>query len=136
MKVSLQLHAFKNSPKFDGNFNYCSVIGKLNYRGQTTQPDILQAIHQVAKCSSYPRTEHGKAILYIIKYLKARHLGLHFKPKSSKGFQCYFDADFAGNCNKDFAVTDPSTAKSMSGWIVFYESLCPWHYVTLSCLWS
>ena len=63
--------------------------------------------------------------MYIIKYLKATcHIGLRFKPDPSKGFQCYFDADFAGNWNKDFVATDPSTAKSRSGWIVFYAA-CP-----------
>ena len=80
-KVSLQLHAFKDSPKIDGKFNYCSVIGKLNYLRQTMRPHIVYARHQVAKYSSDPRKEHGEAIIYIIKYLKAtRHIGLHFKP--------------------------------------------------------
>jgi hypothetical protein len=124
-KVSLQLHAFRDSPKFEGNFNYRSAIGKLNYLGQTTRPDILYAVHQAAKYSADPRVEHGEAVIYIVKYLKAtRHIGLRFKPDPSKGFQCYCDADFAGNWNKEFASTDPSTAKSRSGWIVFYAS-CP-----------
>ncbi|KAL7483041.1 hypothetical protein ACHAW6_008690 [Cyclotella cf. meneghiniana] len=124
-KVSLQLHAFRYSQKFKGNFNYCSAVGKLNYLGQTTRPDILYAVHQAAKYSADPRVEHGEALVYIIKYLKAtRHIGLQFKPASSKGFQCYCDADFAGNRNKEFAPTDPSTAKSRSGWSVFYAS-CP-----------
>jgi hypothetical protein len=124
-KVTLQLHAFRDSPKFQGNFNYRSAVGKLNYLGQTTRPDIMYAVHQVAKYSADPRQEHGEAIIYIIKYLKAtRHIGLRFKPNASKGFQCYCDADFAGNWNKEFAETDPSTAKSRSGWIVFYAA-CP-----------
>ena len=124
-KVTLQLHAFRDSPKFQGNFSYRSAVGKLNYLGQTTRPDIMYAVHQVAKYSADPRQEHGEAIIYIIKYLKAtRHIGLHFKPNASKGFQCYCDADFAGNWNKDFAETDPSTAKSRSGWVVFYAA-CP-----------
>ena len=52
------------------------------------------------------------------------HIKLHFKPDPTKGFQCYCDTDFAGNWNKEFAATDPSTAKSSHGWIVFYAS-CP-----------
>ena len=124
-KVSLQLHAFRDSPKFEGNLNYRSTIGKLNYLGQTTRPDIIYAVHQAAKNSTDPRVEHGEAVVYIVKYLKAtRHVGLQFKPDPSKGFQCYCDADFAGNWNKEFAPTDPSTAKSRSGWIMFYAS-CP-----------
>ncbi len=44
-KVSLRLHAFKDEPTFDLNFNYRSVVGKLNYLAQTTRPDIMYAIH-------------------------------------------------------------------------------------------
>jgi len=43
---------------------------------------------------------------------------------NQKGFECYCDADFAGNWNKDFAQHDPSTAKSRSGWVIFYAR-CP-----------
>ncbi|KAL7474252.1 hypothetical protein ACHAW6_000234, partial [Cyclotella cf. meneghiniana] len=86
-KVSLQLHAFCDSPKFEGNFNYRSTVGKLKYLCQTTRPDILYAVHQAAKYSADPRLEHGEAIVYIVKYLKAtRHIGLRFKPDPSKGF--------------------------------------------------
>eukprot|EP00804_Cyclotella_cryptica_P004680 CCRYP_018233-RA/>CCRYP_018233-RA protein AED:0.23 eAED:0.24 QI:0/0/0/1/0/0/3/0/223 len=110
-KEILQLHAFRDSPKFQGNFNYHSAVGKLNYLGQTTRPDIMYAAHQ--------------AIVYIVKYLKAtRHIGLRSKPDASKGFQCYCNKDFAGNWNKEFAETDPSTARSRSRWRVFYAA-CP-----------
>jgi hypothetical protein len=53
-KVSLRLHAFKDEPTFDLNFNYRSVVGKLNFLIQTTRPDIMYAIHQIAKYSSDP----------------------------------------------------------------------------------
>ena len=53
-----------------------------------------------------------------------RHLGLKYHPDSSKGFECYCDADFSGNWNRDHAQPDPSTAKSRSGWIMFYAR-CP-----------
>ena len=82
-------------------------------------------MHQAAKYSTDPRLEHGEALVYIVKYFKATdHIGLHFKPDASKGFQWYCDADFAGNCNKEFAATNPSTAKSRSDWIVLYAA-CP-----------
>ncbi len=106
-KATHQLHAFKDSTPFDEcnfNFNYRSVVGKLNYLGQTTRSDIVFATHQIAKYSSDPRKEHGEAILYLVQYLKkTRHLGLKFNPDPSKGFECYCDADFAGNWNRDFA---------------------------------
>ena len=55
---------------------------------------------------------------------KTRLLGLQFKPDPSKGFECYADADFAGTYICDFAAMDPGTAKSRSGWYVFYAG-CP-----------
>jgi hypothetical protein len=124
-KVSLQLHAFKDQPAFNLDFNYRSVVGKLNYLGQTTRLDIMYATHQVAKYSSDPREPHGEEILYLVRYLKkTRDLGIRFKPDPKKGFECYCDADFSGNWNKRFAHKDPSTSKSRSGWIVFYAG-CP-----------
>jgi hypothetical protein len=95
--VSLQLHAFKDQPVFNLDFNYRSAVGKLNYLAQTTRPDIMYATHQIAKYSSDPREPHGEAILYLVRYLKkTRDLGICFKPHPEKGFECYCDADFSG----------------------------------------
>ncbi len=123
--MSLQLHAFKDKPAFNLNFNYRSAVGKLNYLAQTARPDIMYATHQIAKYSSDPRQSHEEAILYLVHYLKKmRDLGLKFKPDPKKGFECYCDADFSGNWIREFAPMDPSTAKSQSGWIIFYAG-CP-----------
>jgi hypothetical protein len=59
-KVTLQLHAFKDEPAFDHNFNHRSAVGKLNYLAQTTRPDILYAMHQIAKYLSDPRQSQEK----------------------------------------------------------------------------
>ncbi len=124
-KVSLRLHAFKDEPTFDLNFNYRSVVGTLNYLAQTTHPDIMYAAHQIAKYSQDPRQSHGEAILYLVCYLKTTHeLGICFKPDPKKGFECYCDADFSGLWNKAFPPVDPSTSKLQSGWIIFYAG-CP-----------
>jgi hypothetical protein len=85
----------------------------------------MYAMHQIAKYSSDPRQSHGEAILYLVRYLKkTRDLRLKFKPDPKKGFDCYCDADFSGNWNKEFTPLDPSAAKSQSGWIIFYAG-CP-----------
>ncbi len=90
--------------------------GKLNYLAQTTRPDIMYVMHQIAKYLSDPRQSHGEAILYLVHYLnKTRDLGLKFKPDPKKGFECYCDADFSGNWIREFAPVNPSTAKSQSG---------------------
>jgi hypothetical protein len=112
-KVSLHLHAFKDKHAFNLNFNYRSAVSKLNYLAQTTRPDIMYAMHQIAKYLSDPRQSHGEAILYLVHYLKKmRNLELKFKPDPKKGFECYCDADFSGNWNREFAHVDPSPAKS------------------------
>ena len=124
-KSSQILQAFPESPPFDGPFNFRSVVGKLNYLAQTTRPDIMQAVHSIAKYASNPKREHGDAIMYLAMYLiKTRHIGLKFKPDPSKGFEDYCDADFIGQYDKDYSTVDPSTAKSRSGWIIFYAN-CP-----------
>ena len=85
----------------------------------------MYTIHQNAKYSADPRMSHGKAIIYLVRYLmRSRDIGNQFSPNPNKGFDCYCDADFAGNWNMDVAVHDPSTAKSHSSWIIFYAS-CP-----------
>jgi hypothetical protein len=97
-KVSLQLHAFKDKPSFNLDFNYRSAVGKLNYLAQTTRPDIMYVTHQITKYSSDPRQSHGEAILHLVSYLKkTRDLGLKFKPDPKKGFECCCDANFSGN---------------------------------------
>jgi hypothetical protein len=85
----------------------------------------MYATHQVAKYASDPRKSHGEALLHIVCYPKrTRDLGLKFKPSQDKGFECYCDTNFSDNWNKELAPVDPSTAKSGSGWIVFYAG-CP-----------
>ncbi len=124
-KVSEILHTHLDKPPFSLTFGYRSVIRKLNYLAQTTRPDIVYATHQLAKYSSDPREPHGEAVLYLICYLKkTQDLGTRFKPDRDKGFKCYCHVDFSGNWDKHLTPFDPSTAKSRSGWIVFYAG-CP-----------
>jgi hypothetical protein len=65
-KVLLRLHAFKDEPPFDLNFNYRLAVRKLNYLAQTTQPNIMYTTHQIAKYTSDPRKTHGEALLYLV----------------------------------------------------------------------
>ena len=120
------LHHHLNSEEHDSTiFNYRSVIGKLNYLAQVSRPDILYAVHQCARFSHNPRKEHTEAVIYLARYLKGtKEVGFKFKPDASKSFEVYADADYCGNWTKEFCETDPSTAKSRSGWIIFYAG-CP-----------
>ena len=84
----------------------------MNYLAQTTRPDIMYAVHQIAKFSADPREPHGDAILYLTpRYLKKTcDIGVHFNPNPEKGFECYCDADFLGNWTSSIADVDPSTS--------------------------
>ena len=105
-KVNEHLHAHLDKAPFSLNFNYRSMISKLNYLAQTTRPDIIYAMHQLAKYSSNPREPHGDAALYLVQYLKkTRDIGHRFTPDPDKGFECYCDADFSRLWNKQLLVT-------------------------------
>ena len=69
-KVNEHLHAHLDKAPFSLNFNYRSMISKLNYLAQTTRPDIMYAMHQLTKYSSHPREPHGDDALYLVRYLK------------------------------------------------------------------
>jgi hypothetical protein len=114
-KVAILLHAFKDAPAFDLNFNYRYVVGKLNYLAQTTHHDIMYAVHQIAKFSADPREPHGDAILYLTRYLKKTcDIGVRFNPNPEKGFKCHCHADFLGNWTASIADVEPSTSKFRS----------------------
>ncbi|KAL7502559.1 hypothetical protein ACHAXN_000496, partial [Cyclotella atomus] len=120
-KSSELLHHHKDSPLFSEcgfSFGYRSVTGKVTYLAQTTRPDIMFAVHQIVKFSSDPRKKTCQI------FNENLGLGLRFKQDPTSGFECYCDADFAGNRHKDFTMYNPSTAKSRSGWVVFYAK-CP-----------
>jgi hypothetical protein len=90
--------ASKFKPKFALHFDYRSVTGKLNYLAQTLRPNIMYAVHQIARFLANPRKPHDEAILYFACYLiKTCDLGICFKPDPTKGFKCNCDADFSGN---------------------------------------
>jgi hypothetical protein len=123
-KLPMPLHAFKDAPPFNLNFNYCSIVDKLNYLTQTSRDNIMYSTHQIAKYI-WPDGASRGAILYFVWYLKkTQDLGICFKPQLDKGFDCYCNTDFSGDWNKSFADVDPSTSKSCSGWVVFYAG-CP-----------
>ncbi|KAG7365834.1 reverse transcriptase RNA-dependent DNA polymerase [Nitzschia inconspicua] len=80
---------------FQGNWNYKSVIGKLNFLEKCTRPDISYAVHQCV-----------------------REKGISITPETSKGLECYVDSDFCGNWDPNIAENEPMTSKSRYGYIV------------------
>jgi len=96
---------------------------------KSTRPDISFAAHQVAWFPADPKQPHADAVKWLGCYLKATcDKGLVLQP-TSKSFDVYVDADFAGNWNKDEAAEHSYTACSRHGYIIMYAS-CPVHWIS------
>ena len=122
---SAPLKRFSNGSPFDKHFDYRSIVGKLNYLEKCTRPDISVAVHQCARFVSDPKIQHGKAITWLGRYLKGTaKQGLRFKPDTTKSVDCYVDADFSGNWDRDEAHHDSDTARSRTGFLITYAG-CP-----------
>ena len=123
-----------SGPEFDMNFNYRSIIGKLNFLEKGTRPDIAYAVHQLARFSANPRKCHGEAIVHLAKYLNGtKDKGLIINPDFKKSFEVWADADFCGNWNVDTAHVDPATAKSRAGYAVtLHGAPVIWHSKLIS----
>ena len=113
------LHKDAGGPESTPDFHYRSVIGKLNFLEKSTRPDISISIHQCTHFSEHPKKSHAKAVKRIGWYLlSTRDKGLIICPIDIWQFDCWVDADFAGNWRKCDAHVDPMTSKSRSGWPV------------------
>ena len=83
------------------------------------------SVHQCARFQDNPKKSHIQAVRAIGHYLiGTRDKGVVMKPDNTKSFECWADADFAGNWYKPGATKDPMTAKSRSGWVITYAG-CP-----------
>jgi hypothetical protein len=79
------------------NWNYRSVIGKLNFLAQNTRPDISFAVHQCARFCQAPTALHEMAVKRIICYLfYTKDKGLILHPTKTFNLDMYVDADFVG----------------------------------------
>lgn len=123
---------------FDYDWDYRSVVGKLNFLEKSTRAELAFAVHQCARFTSNPKRSHGEAVKRIGRYLlKTRNEGMIIKPDTNASFDCYVDADFCGNWDKETAPTDPDTARSRGGFIVKYAG-CPIYWsskiIAMICL--
>ena len=76
-----QLHKDSDGPEMTPDFHYRSVIGKLNFLGKSTYPDISVSVHQCARFSENPRKSHAEAVKRIGRYiLHTRDKGLIIRP--------------------------------------------------------
>ena len=102
------LHKDTDGKSTEANFHYCSVIGRLNFLQKSTRPDISGGIHQCARFQDNPKKSHLQAVRAIGRYLiSTRDKGIVMKPDHTKSFECWVDADFAGNWYEPGATKDP-----------------------------
>jgi hypothetical protein len=119
MASSKLLSRHVNSRPFDNSFNNRSVIGKMHYLVAGSKSEIAFTVHQCARFSAEPKTEHAKAVRWIGRYLRGtRTEGTILKPDNSKSLEVYVDADFARNWHPLIATEDHSTARSRHGFYI------------------
>jgi hypothetical protein len=103
----------------NNEFDYRSVIRKLNFLEKSTRPNIAEAVHQCARYCSNPKQSHAEAVKFIGRYLRGTsEQGLIFKPSiKDEVFQCWVYASHAGEWNQKEAMNDPDTAHSRSVYV-------------------
>jgi Reverse transcriptase (RNA-dependent DNA polymerase) len=113
-----KLHKDVTGDPFNYPWDYCSIIGKMNFLEKSTRGDLAYSVHQCAQYMANLMKIHGKAVKRISCYLLGtRDKGFILQPDLTKSFECYVDADYCGNWNP-LMTEDPSTAKSRSGYVI------------------
>jgi hypothetical protein len=106
-------------------WNYRSIIGKLNYLEKSSRPDLAYAVHNCARFSHDPKVQHSQAVKHIGRYLLgAKDKGMILTPDLEKDLEVFADADFCGLFDSETALYNPITAKSRTGYLIKYMG-CP-----------
>ena len=96
----------------------------MTYLQDNSRPEMSMAVHQTARFYNNPILSHEKAIKRLGPYLyHIRKEGIFYNPDTSKGLECYVDADFAGGwqeANED----DAENVMSQTGMVIMYDN-CP-----------
>ena len=80
----------KDAPSHKPNFDYRSVIGKLNFLEKSSRPDIAYTVHQCARFCQDPKEEHVKAVIHLAKYLQGtKEEGTTLSPNAGKSFEVW-----------------------------------------------
>jgi hypothetical protein len=121
------LYADKDGLPRREQWNYRSVIGKLNYIANNTRPDISMAVHQCARFCSAPKAIHELAIKRIIRYLHAtKDKGIILRPTTNFSLDMIVDSDFAGMWHKEHAELFDNVLSRTGYIITFYGCPISW----------
>lgn len=98
------LHPDPNGLLCQSTWNYCSVIGKLNFLAQNTRPDISFSVHQCVRFCTKPTQLHELAVLHIVGYLLAtKDHGLILHPTADFKLDVFVDVDLAGMYHHEYS---------------------------------
>lgn len=87
---------------FQEEWSYFSVVGMLLYLASNSITEIANAVHQCARFTHDPKQSHGQAVNRICRFLKGTiDKGIVLKPTDDLTVDCFIDADFAGQWNKE-----------------------------------
>ena len=121
---TVKLHRDVAGAPYNEAWHYRSVVGKLNFLEKSTRLDIAYAVHQCARFAAEPKESHAAVLKKIGRYLVGtKDKGMVLNPRQHS-FDCFVDADFAGNWDRVHSDVDPSTAKSRTGYVIMYGG-CP-----------
>ena len=68
----------------------------ITYLQDNSRPEIPMTVHQTARFCNNPMLSHEKAIKRLVQYLShTRKEGIVYNPDTSKGLECYVDAEFS-----------------------------------------
>ena len=117
------LSSFLSTPRKQ-SWHYRSVVGCLSYIQAMNRPDITFATQQCARFNNNPSKEHEEAVKRICRYLLlTKDKGLLLKPDTSRGLECFVDADWAGSWTHE-SSHDPISTRSRTGFVIMYAG-CP-----------
>jgi hypothetical protein len=118
------LSAGTDSTPHKADWNHRRIIGKLNFLEKSCRPEIACAVHQCARFSFNPKTNHTDAVKRIVRYLMGtKDKGIIYKP-NNHSFEVFADANYCGLWDKSIAMEDATTAKSRTGYNIMYAG-CP-----------
>ena len=97
----------------DRTFPYREALGKLQYAGNYTHPDVAYALNFLARHQSAPEPFHWNMLKRVIRYLfSTATTGLHFTKHPDKPqFAVFTDSDYAGE----------RKCRSTSAYLVYYR---------------
>ena len=96
----------------------------MTYLQGNSPPEMSMAVHQTACFCNNPLLLHEKAIKRLGRYLSHTiKEGIVYNPDTSKGLECYVDADFAGGW-KEANADDTDKVMSQTGMLIMYAN-CP-----------